>query len=78
MRTTVEAALRMGYRYVRLPFSACGCHAAAPAHGLVRCRHIDTAQMYGNHEPIGEVFGKVFSEGGSLERKDVWVTSKVR
>jgi diketogulonate reductase-like aldo/keto reductase len=33
--------------------------------------------MYGNHEAIGKVFGKVFAEGGSLKREDVWVTSKV-
>ena len=39
-------------------------------------RHIDTAQMYGNHADIGEVFAKVFVNDG-LKREDVFVTSKV-
>ena len=40
-------------------------------------RHIDTAQMYRNHVPIGKVFARMFAAGGELKREDVHVTSKV-
>ena len=38
-------------------------------------RHIDTAQMYGNHADIGKVFAKML--GSDLKRGDVFITSKV-
>ena len=38
-------------------------------------RHIDTAQMYGNHADIGKVFAKML--GSELKREDVFITSKV-
>jgi alcohol dehydrogenase (NADP+) len=38
-------------------------------------RHFDCAAVYGNEHLIGESFSEILSHG--LERKDIWVTSKV-
>jgi len=39
-------------------------------------RHIDGAHLYGNEEQIGEALAEVFREG-NLQRKDVFITSKL-
>lgn len=39
-------------------------------------RHIDCASVYGNEAHIGHILNDLFKEG-FLERKDLWITSKV-
>ena len=39
-------------------------------------RHIDCAATYGNEKEIGRAFSRAFSEG-KINRKEVWVTSKL-
>jgi diketogulonate reductase-like aldo/keto reductase len=38
-------------------------------------RHFDCASVYGNEDRIGQSFEELFS--GGLERKDLWITSKL-
>jgi 2,5-diketo-D-gluconate reductase A len=47
--------------------------ARAVGHALeIGYRHVDTAQMYGNEEPVGEAV-----RASGLERADVFITSKL-
>ncbi|CAK0784460.1 hypothetical protein CVIRNUC_007664 [Coccomyxa viridis] len=39
-------------------------------------RHIDTAEMYGNQDEIGNALAKLMKEG-VVKREDVWITSKL-
>lgn len=39
-------------------------------------RHIDCAAIYGNETEVGEALAKAFADG-LVERKDLWVTSKL-
>lgn len=39
-------------------------------------RHIDTALLYSNQEPVGEALKQLF-EAGEVKRDEIWVTSKV-
>ena len=39
-------------------------------------RHIDAACDYGNEKEVGEGIARAFSEGW-LQRKDIWITSKL-
>lgn len=39
-------------------------------------RHVDCAQLYGNEKEIGSALKKLF-EDGVMQRKDLWITSKL-
>ena len=56
------------------PLGAC---KAAVLHAL-RCgyRHIDTAEVYGNEQDVGDALAIFLKERPDVQREDVWVTTK--
>ena len=56
------------------PLGAC---KAAVLHAL-RCgyRHIDTAEVYGNEEDVGDALAIFLKERPDVQREDIWVTTK--
>jgi len=42
----------------------------------IGCRHLDTANAYGNEELIGNVLEKVFASG-KVKREEMFITSKL-
>ena len=56
------------------PLGAC---KAAVLHAL-RCgyRHIDTAEIYGNEQDVGDALAIFLKERPDVQREDVWVTTK--
>ena len=55
------------------PLGAC---KAAVLHAL-RCgyRHIDTAEVYGNEQDVGDALAIFLKERPDVQREDVWVTT---
>ena len=56
------------------PLGAC---KAAVLHAL-RCgyRHIDTAEVYGNEQDVGDALAIFLKERPDVQREDIWVTTK--
>ena len=56
------------------PLGAC---KAAVLHAL-RCgyRHIDTAEIYGNEQDVGDALAIFLKERPDVQREDIWVTTK--
>ena len=57
------------------PLGAC---KAAVLHAL-RCgyRHIDTAEVYGNEQDVGDALAIFLKERPDVQREDIWVTTKI-
>ena len=56
------------------PLGAC---KAAVLHAL-RCgyRHIDTAEVYGNEQDVGDALAIFLKERPDVQREDIWITTK--
>ncbi len=56
------------------PLGAC---KAAVLHAL-RCgyRHIDTAEIYGNEQDVGDALAIFLKERPDVQREDIWITTK--
>jgi 2,5-diketo-D-gluconate reductase B len=68
---------RLGLGTWRL--SGAACQAAVESALALGYRHIDTAEMYGNEQPVGDAIAAAVrgGPGGSLDRDQLHVTTKV-
>lgn len=91
VESSVQIALRVGYRYRRhldtshshMSRRACAdlrrSAAAAFSFVLTRmmlCRHIDCAKAYQNQTGLGQALHELYKEG-KVKRKDFWLTTKL-
>jgi alcohol dehydrogenase (NADP+) len=92
VESSVQIALRVGYRYRRHPIPHTHTCLKRPRADLLRlvaaaafsfvltrmmlCRHIDCAKAYQNQTGLGQALQELYKEG-KVSRKDFWLTTKL-